>query len=761
MLPFHHAVNLGRIIVTSYLIRSRRLSFKPSISFSILEDQLRKCQTTGHFLQIHAQMMVSGFIMDTFAASRLVAFSTNCSYVDLDYSRLLLHHIDYTNAFMWNRVMRACIKWNDPQGCLSLYKMMLKSDLDPDKYTHPIVVQACALLFSMLEGKQIHGHVLKFGFCLDVYVLNTLINMYSVYGDLEDARLLFDESPVLDSVSWNTMLAAYVQAGDVDNSLYFFNKMPVQNIIASNSMIALFGRNKRVEDARKLFDEMTCRDVVAWTAMITCYEQNEMYKEALQLFYLMKNTAFPMDEVVMVSVLVACVSLGAPKDGQVVHALIIRLGLEAYLNLQNALIHLYSSLGNIGDAQLLFDSGYFLDQISWNSMISGFLKCGFVDKAKHFFDAMPEKDLVSWSTMISGYAQLGHFSNALTLFHEMQIKGIRPDEATLVSVISACTSVSALEQGKWVHAYIRKHAIPLKLFLGTTLLDMYMKCGCIETAQEVFNEMEERGISTWNAMILGLSMNGLFKEALEKFAEMERYGVLPNEITFVGVLGACCHGGLVDEGRKHFNSMKHNYNLKPNIKHYGCMVDLLGRVGLLSEAEELIESMPMAPDVATWGALLGACRKHGNAALGERVGRKVIELEPKHDGFHVLLSNIYASKGKWDELKDVRCMMKQRKVIKKPGCSMIETNGTVHEFLSGDNSHPQMEAIKEMMVEMTNKLKMEGYEVNTTEDACDIENEKESSPYQHSEQLPLSCRSSTLTHLYQSVNEKSSSLCRF
>ncbi|XP_020686721.1 pentatricopeptide repeat-containing protein At1g05750, chloroplastic isoform X1 [Dendrobium catenatum] len=690
---------MERKLVSSSLKSVIARNPRVSINLSILEERLWKCQKLKDFFQIHAQMTVSGFINDSFAASRLLSFCTGFHFLALDYSRQLLNQIENSNTFSWNTIMRAYVRRNVPQCCLPLYRLMLKCDLVPDNYSHPIVLQACSLRFCVVEGEQIHSHILKFGLCLDLYVLNTLINMYSVCGHLKDARFLFDESPVLDSVTWNSILAAYVQIGDVDESVYIFNNMPEQNTIASNSMIALFGRSKLVEDARKLFDEMTSKDTVSWTAMISCYEQNEMFREALKLFTLMRVCGIQIDEVVMVSVLSACASLEATKEGEAMHGLIIRIGIQTYLSLMNSLIHMYLSYRNINAAELLFDLGY-SDQISWNIMISGYLKCGFVDKARHSFDSMPRKDLVSWSTMISGYAQHGHSSDTLALFHEMQIRGVRPDETTLVSVLSACTNLFALEQGKWVHAYIRKQAFQINLFLGTTLVDMYMKCGCTKTALEIFDEMEEKSISTWNALILGLAMNGFFKEALEKFSNMERCGVLPNETTFVGVLGACRHGGLVDKGWEYFNSMKHIYNLEPNIKHYGCMVDLLGRAGLLNDAKKLIKDMPIAPDVSTWGALLGACKKHGNTDIGEGVGRKLIEFEPQHDGFHILLSNIYASKGKWDNQMEVRSLMKKRKVVKIPGCSIIEADGNVHEFLSGDNVHPQMNEIEQILNEM-------------------------------------------------------------
>lgn len=587
----------------------------------------------------------------------------------------------------------------------------------------------------------VHAHVTKLNFDAEVYAVNSLINMYSVCGSLDDARLVFDTSPVLDSVSWNTILAGYVQVDDVEESIRLFDRMPEKNTIASNSMIALFGRSDRVEDARRLFDGMCNRDVVTWTAMISGYEQNGKFREALEIFVWMHREGIPMDGVVMVSALSACAQLLAEKGGESIHGLIIRIGLERYLNLSNALINEYSTCGNIDAARMLFDLarlGDYVDQISWNSMIAGYLKCGQAKEAKEVFDKMPQKDLVSWSTMISGYCQRDKFSEALALFHEMQVGEILPDQTTLVSVVEACTHLFAVEQGKWIHTYIRKNGFHVNVFLGTSLVDMYMKFGCVDTALDVFNALKEKGTSTWNASILGLAMNGLVNEAFEKFSEMEGCGVLPNEITFVALLCACRHVGLVDDGRRYFNLMMHDYRIEPNVKHYGCMVDLLGRAGLLREAEELIKKMPMAPDVSTWGALLGACRKHGDSDIGERVGRKLIDLEPEHDGFHVLLSNIFASNGKWDDLMKLRGKMTRRGVVKVPGCSVIESNGIVHEFLAGDSSHPLMKEIDVMMKVIAMKLKAGGYVPNTSDVAFDIDDEeKESSVYRHSEKVAI------------------------
>ncbi|XP_057493881.1 pentatricopeptide repeat-containing protein At3g62890-like [Actinidia eriantha] len=733
-------MNIAKLAVSPAIKSTFNLkpTLKTTITLSILEAHLQKSQNLKQFTQILSQMILTGFIRDTYAASRLLKCSTDSPSIHIAYSHKIFNHVENTNAFMWNTMMRAYLQRNRPQETTFLYKLMLVNNVCPDNYTYPILVQASTVRCSELEGKELHDHVIKMGFDSDVYVKNTLINMYAVCENMRDARKLFDESPVLDLVSWNSILAGYVQMGNVEEAKLIYDQMPETNIIASNSMIVLLGRSGRVSEAYELFNAMDDKDMVSWTALISCYEQNELYEEAMFIFMQMNSSRVMVDEIVVVSVLSACTHLSIIKTGKLIHGLALRIGIESYVNLQNALIHMYSTCGDIVAAQQLFSVSYHLDQISWNSMVSGYLKCGSVENARALFNSMPNKDIVSWSAMISGYAQLERFSETIELFQQMQLEEIRPDETTLVSLLSACTHLAALDQGKWIHAYIRKNGLNVNVILGTTLTDMYMKFGCVENALEVFYGMEEKGVSTWNALILGLAMNGLVERSLEMFSEMKKCGVVPNEITFMGVLGACRHMGLVEEGRCHFNSMIQEHKIEPNVKHYGCMVDLIGRAGMLKDAEKLIDSMPMPPDAATWGALLGACKKHGDNEMGERVGRKLIEIQPDHDGFHVILSNIYASKGNWNDVLEIRGMMMKQSVVKTPGCSMIEANGVVHEFLAGDKIHPSMNEIEKMLDEIAKRLKTLGYAPHTNEVSLDIDvEEKETTLFRHSEKLAI------------------------
>ncbi|KAF5188965.1 Pentatricopeptide repeat, partial [Thalictrum thalictroides] len=354
----------------------------------------------------------------------------------------------------------------------------------------------------------------------------------------------------------------------------------------------------------------------------------------------------------------------------------------------NTMIAGFLVCGDIGKARELFDQMPERNVESWNVLISGYSKCGLLEAARSLFDQMPKRDLFSWSVMISDYAQCRRAAEALELFKEMVNVGLRPDVVLLSSVLSACGQIGALEMGKWIHSYVDRNSLKYDVFLGTSLIDMYAKCGCINVALQVFHNMSNKNACTWNAIICGLAMHGYGANVLELYKDMESAHVKPNDVTFVGVLSACCHIGSVDEGRRQFNRMTKDFHIIPKIEHYGCMVDILGRAGLIDEAKDLITSMPMEPNIVVLGAFLGACKLHGFTNVGDDVVRHLQNIAPGDGGCYVLLSNIYADENQWDKVAKMRKLMKQRGIEKKtPGCSSIEVNSVVHEFVVDDKLH--------------------------------------------------------------------------
>lgn len=428
-------------------------------------------------------------------------------------------------------------------------------------------------------------------------------------------------------------------------------------------------------------------------------------------------------------------------EGEQVRVHAVKLGLENNLFVTNALIGMYVNLGFVVDARKVFDWSPNRDMYSWNIMLSGYARLGKMDEARKLFDEMPERDVVSWTTMIAGCLQVGHFMEALDIFHNMLQKGANPNEYTLASALAACANLVALDQGRWMHVYIKKNDIPLNERLLAGLIDMYAKCGELEFALKLFNSEQQlkRKVWPWNAMVGGFAMHGKSKEAIEVFEQMKIEKVSPNKVTFVALLNACSHGNRVEEGRCYFESMASHYGVEPELEHYGCLVDLLGRAGRLKEAEEIISSMPFTPDVAIWGALLSACKIHKDVEMGERIGKIVRELDPDHLGCHVLLANIYSSTGNWNEARTLREKLAVSGKKKTPGCSSIELNGMFHQFLVGDRSHPQTKQLYLFLDEMTTKLKIAGYVPESREVLLDIDDneDRETALLKHSEKLAI------------------------
>ncbi|KAM7515301.1 hypothetical protein LguiA_004884 [Lonicera macranthoides] len=436
----------------------------------------------------------------------------------------------------------------------------------------------------------------------------------------------------------------------------------------------------------------------------------------------------------------ACAKVGAIREGKQVHGHVLKLGFECDVFVHTSLINMYAQNGELGCARLVFDRSYHRDAVSFTALVTGYTLMGYLDEARQLFDEMSVRDVVAWNAMIAGYAGMSHYKEALGLFRQLQLSDLQPNDITFLGVLPACAHLGALDLGKWIHAYIDKNIHSFtNASLWTSLIDMYAKCGSIEAAQQVFNDMKPKTSSSWNAMISGLAMHGHAHEALALFAKMANKGFEPDDITFVGVLSACSHTGLVDIGRQQFSSMRKDYNVSPKLQHYGCMVDLLGRAGLFDEAEHLIKSMGMNPDSAIWGSLLGACRVHGNAELGEYAAFRLLELDPGNTGAHVLLSNIYAKAGRWNDVARIRTKLNDEGIKKVPGCTSIEVDGVVHEFLVSDRSHPRSKDIYRMLDEIDTLLEIAGYVPNTSEVLYDIDDEewKEEALCQHSERLAI------------------------
>jgi pentatricopeptide repeat protein len=475
----------------------------------------------------------------------------------------------------------------------------------------------------------------------------------------------------------------------------------------NTSLVSLYGKCGFIDNAFKVFDDIPEKNVAAWTAIISGYIGVGKCREAIDMFRRLLDMGLRPDSFSLVRVLAACTRIGDLRSGEWIDDYITKIGMVRNVFVATSLVDFY-------------------------------VKCGNMERACSVFDGMLEKDIVSWSSMIQGYASNGLPKEALDLFFKMLNEGFRPDCYAMVGVLCACARLGALELGNWASNLMDRNEFLGNPVLGTALIDMYAKCGRMDSAWEVFRGMRKKDIVVWNAAISGLAMSGHVKAAFGLFGQMEKSGIEPDGNTFVGLLCACTHAGLVDEGRQYFNSMERVFTLTPEIEHYGCMVDLLGRAGFLDEAHQLVKSMPMEANAIVWGALLGGCRLHRDTQLVEGVLKQLIALEPSNSGNYVLLSNIYSASHKWEDAAKIRSIMSERGIKKVPGYSWIEVDGVVHEFLVGDTSHPLSEKIYAKLGELVKDLKASGYVPTTDYVLFDIEEEeKEHFIGCHSEKLAI------------------------
>ncbi|XP_031252285.1 pentatricopeptide repeat-containing protein At5g06540-like [Pistacia vera] len=393
--------------------------------------------------------------------------------------------------------------------------------------------------------------------------------------------------------------------------------------------------------AINLFNKIENPNQFMWNTLIRAQASNKNPDEAISLYVNMRRIGFAPSEHTFPFVLKACASLRSLNCCKQVHTHVLKSGLDLDLHVVNGLVRSYSVSSDLNNARRLFDR-------------------------------FTNKNLTIWTTMICGYAQNFFANEALLLFDQMISEGFEPNSVTLASVLSACAQSGCLELGEKVHVFIRTRGLEMGVILGTALVHMYAKSGAISRAKELFDSMPERNIASWNTMICGLASYGHAEEAFNLFRKLEKEQIAPNDITFVGVLSACRHAGLADDGREIFGSMKRLYGVEPKIEHYGCMVDLLGRSGEVKEAEELMKGMVWKPDEVMLGALLGACKSHGNTEVAERVVKQMIDLEPNNHGVYVVLSNLYAEAGRWEDFTRLRKVMKEGNLKKTPGWSLVD-----------------------------------------------------------------------------------------
>ena len=709
---------------------------------------LNACSTSkdleaGEFIYTH--ICEDGLSSDVQIGNALISMYARCG--NLLRAREFFDNMPKRDLLSWNSIIAGYARREDREEAMNLYKQMQAKGVKPGRVTFLHLLSACANPAALAEGKGVHQDILRSDFVSNTHIANALISMYRRCGSLSEAQQVFKGMQARDVISWNSIIAAHAQHGSCETSFKLFLEMQTEglkpddititsvlsacknpealdlgkqihrNITDSRSQldvhlgnvfINMYCRCGSLKDASQVFHNLPHRDIVSWTAMIGgCAEHGEESK-ALELFWQMQDEGLKPVKATFSSILKACTSSAVLEEGKEVIAYILKSGYELDTGVGNALISMYAKSGSMTDARLVFDK-------------------------------MPIRDVVSWNRMIAGYAQNNLGGAALKFVRQMPEQDVAPNKFTFVSLLNACSSCSALEEGKRVHAEVVKRKTEGDVHVGVALINMYAKCGSLADAEVVFDNITEKNVATWNAMINGYAQHGLASKALEFFNRMEKEGIKPGGSTFTSVLSACNHAGLVDEGLQNFSSMESQYGITPTIEHYGCLVGLLGRSGRLKEAETFINQMPCAADAAVWETLLGACRIHGDVQLAEHAAGMALKLNARSAAIYVLLSNVYAAVGRWDDVAKIRRVMESRGVKKEPGRSWIEVNNIIHEFVADDRSHPETEKIYAELRSLSGQMQEAGHAPDTQFVLHDMgKAHQEASLCLHSERLAIS-----------------------
>ncbi|XP_059290112.1 pentatricopeptide repeat-containing protein At1g09410, mitochondrial-like [Lycium ferocissimum] len=518
---------------------------------------------------------------------------------------------------------------------------------------------------------------------------SAMVHAYAKAGRVNEARRIFDLMPDRNVYAWTSLISGYFENRNVDEARELLRQMPEKNVVTWTIAMVGYAQNGLINEARRIFDQVPEKNVVVWTAMIRAYVENHQIDQALELFDKM-----PERNLYSWNVMIQ----GCLNDNRVDKA----LELFKAMPWRNAvswttIVTGLARNGMIEMAREYFDQMPNRDPAAWNAMITSYVDEGLMIKANEFFDSMPNKDLVSWNVMIDGYAKSGVEGESLKCFILMLRSGLRPNQTTLTSIVTSCGAILKLMQA---HVLVLLLGFDRDTSLNNALVTMYSRCGDINSSLATFENLKVKDVVSWTAIILAYANHGLGNRALQAFAQMLRSGNKPDEITFVGILSACSHAGLVKKGQKFFESMRCAYGLKPRAEHYCCLVDILGRGKLVDEAIRVVHQMPPEEcDSAVLGALLGACKLYGDVGVANQICDEILEREPSSSGAYVLMANAYAASGRWGDFAQVRKKMKERNVKKVPGFSEIEVNGKNHVFFVGDRSHPEKEEIYTLIKE--------------------------------------------------------------
>ncbi|XP_047317292.1 putative pentatricopeptide repeat-containing protein At2g01510 [Impatiens glandulifera] len=666
---------------------------------------------------------------------------------NLSQARGLFDDMLERSVVTWTIMMGGYVQHNLPKQALELYANMIRSGIMPDYVTCVTLLSGCDDSLMGKEVSQVHNHVIKLGHSSNLIVCNSLLDSYCKSGCLVTALDLFMEMTIKDSVTYNAMITGYSKDGFHMEAVEVFIEMQnlrfkpseftfagllcasigladlalgqqmhalvlkanyVDDVFVGNALLDFYSKCKCVDEAKRLFYGMPERDAVSYNVLITGYAWNEQYRESLGLFHEFQMAGFDRKRVPFATLLSIAASYSNLKMGKQLHCQAVMTGSELGTFVGNSLLDMYA-------------------------------KCSRFEEAKILFASLPTRDLISWTAMISAYIQNGLDEEALKLFTKMRNTKINHDQATCACIIKASSNLASLTLGKQLHSFIIVSGFMSNVFCGSALLDMYAKCGSLKDAIKTFKEMPDKNIVTWNALITAYAQNGNGMATFQSFQEMVQSGTLPDSVSFLSVLTACSHCGLVNEGLNYFNSMTSIYNLVPRQEHFVSIIDMLCRNGRFNEAETFISQMPFEPDEIMWSSVLNSCRIHKNHKLGEKTAEKIFNMNNVRDaGAYITMSNLYAESGLWEDVGRVKKAMRDRGVRKVPAYSWVEIKRQTHIFSANDTKHPQMEEISKKIDWLIQQMERQGYEPDTSCSLHNVDDEtKAESLKYHSERLAI------------------------
>ncbi|KAF3775574.1 Pentatricopeptide repeat-containing protein [Nymphaea thermarum] len=698
---------------------------------------------SSYCYQVHGYVIKRGFVAYGPVGNALVTMYGKQGL--LEEAEAVFSNLLQRDEVSWNALI-SVNSWS--QHCdraIELFARMQQEGIKANEYAFGSVLKSCAATGNRTMAEQIHTLAIKTGFAAHPIVGTALLDVHAKCMNFEDVKLIFANMPERNIVSWNTVIGRCMESTRITDGLHYFQKMCEMDVkpddftftsvikavteesnlkegkqlhakaikgglhsdtSVGNSLITMYSNCAQVQKSFLAFNDIFEPDLISWNSMIHSYVQNDRQEEALSLFIDMRHLGIEPGEFTCVSCLAAATASEWPEMGKQLHAYIVKdaIALNAFVG--SALIGMYGKHGAIRKAELVFSK-------------------------------IDEKDLITWNTMISAFIQNGEATKALQLFFQMKEEDVEVDNYTFASVLAGCADVTAAAQGRQVHSQILKSRLVADTAVVNALITMYSRLGCIDESAQLFAKLSDKNLLSWTAMISGYAQNGNAAEAIKLFNQMQSFNIQPTGVTFVAVLTACSHAGLTEQAEQYFDAMTTTYRIAPGYEHYACMVDILARAGRLQDAENFIMQIPYEPNALVWKMLLSACRTYGDPDRGRRSMEKIVALEPGDSAAYVLLSNIYADSGKWEDVARIRKLMKRNGVKKEPGKSWIEIQNTLHEFVAGDRSHPQVHDIHSKLHELLEEIKREGYQPQTNLIIDDEKESREHSIFYHSEKLAI------------------------